>query len=96
MQGKDVVLGLLNNKELTGYEIKEIFESQLKYFFDGSFGMIYPLLRKLENKVLLKKDEYYKRINQIRMFTRLLVRVKKNFIIIWHQKQQMKFISQIF
>ena len=55
MQGKDVVLGLLNNKELTGYEIKEIFESQLKYFFDGSFGMIYPLLRKLEKQGFIKK-----------------------------------------
>ncbi|ARY90291.1 MULTISPECIES: PadR family transcriptional regulator [Lacticaseibacillus] len=55
MQGKDVVLGLLNQRDMSGYEIKEVFETQLKFFFDGTFGMIYPILRKLEKDELIQK-----------------------------------------
>ncbi|MDG3062406.1 PadR family transcriptional regulator [Lacticaseibacillus casei] len=55
MQGKDVVLGLLNQRDMSGYEIKEVFETQLKFFFDGTFGMIYPILRKLEKDGLIQK-----------------------------------------
>lgn len=55
MQGKDVVLGLLNEKEMSGYEIKEVLDTQLAFFFDGTFGMIYPLLRKLEKEKLIEK-----------------------------------------
>ncbi len=50
MQGRDVILGLLNSQERTGYEIKDVIETQLKYFFDGTVGMIYPTLRKLEKE----------------------------------------------
>lgn len=55
LQGKDVVLGLLNQRDMSGYEIKEVFETQLKFFFDGTFGMIYPILRKLEKDGLIQK-----------------------------------------
>ncbi|QVI34841.1 PadR family transcriptional regulator [Lacticaseibacillus chiayiensis] len=55
MQGKDVVLGLLNQRDMSGYEIKDVFETQLKFFFDGTFGMIYPILRKLEKEGLIQK-----------------------------------------
>lgn len=55
MQGKDVVLGLLNQRDMSGYEIKEVFETQLKFFFDGTFGMIYPIFRKLEKDGLIQK-----------------------------------------
>jgi DNA-binding PadR family transcriptional regulator len=40
---------------MSGYEIKEVFETQLKFFFDGTFGMIYPILRKLEKDGLIQK-----------------------------------------
>ncbi|CAH0418088.1 PadR family transcriptional regulator [Periweissella ghanensis] len=56
MQGKDVVLGLLNDQPRTGYEIKDIFETRLAYFFDGTYGMIYPTLRKLEKDGMITKE----------------------------------------
>ncbi|MFT8709862.1 MAG: PadR family transcriptional regulator [Sporolactobacillus sp.] len=59
MQGRDVVLGLLNQRSRTGYEIKEILETQLSYFFEASIGMIYPTLRKLEKEGKIKKDRVY-------------------------------------
>ena len=55
MKGRDVILGILNNQERTGYEIKEIFQSQLSYFYDGTYGMIYPTLKKLEKEGLVSK-----------------------------------------
>ena len=61
MKGRDVVLGLLMGKELSGYDIKIVFEDVFTHFFDGSFGMIYPTLRQLEKrenkkKLLCKKE----------------------------------------
>lgn len=57
MQGRDVILGLLNSQERTGYEIKEVIETRLKYFFDGTVGMIYPTLKKLEQEGRVEKKQ---------------------------------------
>ncbi|CAK1221560.1 PadR family transcriptional regulator [Fructobacillus evanidus] len=56
MKGKDVVLGLLFKKNLTGYELNELIEKRLSHFFDGGFGMIYPTLKKLEKDGLVSKE----------------------------------------
>lgn len=56
MKGRDVVLGLLMEKELSGYDIKIVFEEVFTHFFDGSFGMIYPTLRQLEKEGKIKKE----------------------------------------
>lgn len=55
MKGKDVVLGILNHSSRTGYEINNILKNQLSYFYDGTFGMIYPTLRKLESEGKITK-----------------------------------------
>ncbi len=49
-----VVLGLLNHEPLTGYEIKKRIDTSLSFFWNASFGSIYPTLAKLEeeNKVI--------------------------------------------
>ncbi|WP_105956687.1 PadR family transcriptional regulator [Apilactobacillus quenuiae] len=56
MKGRDIILGILKNGEKTGYEINSILQNQLSYFYDGTYGMIYPTLRKLEseNKIIKK------------------------------------------
>lgn len=56
MKGRDVILGILSRKERTGYDIKNILETQLSYFYDGTYGMIYPTLRKLEAEGKIKKE----------------------------------------
>lgn len=43
-------------KELSGYDIKIVFEDVFTHFFDGSFGMIYPTLRQLEKEGKIKKE----------------------------------------
>ncbi|USS92944.1 PadR family transcriptional regulator [Fructilactobacillus ixorae] len=58
MKGKEIILGLLETRgPLTGYEINEIIQNQLSHFYDGSYGMIYPTLRKLEQDALVTKRQ---------------------------------------
>lgn len=56
MNSQDVILGLLLNRPRSGYEIKAAFEAPLAYFFDASFGTIYPTLAKLENLGYIAKE----------------------------------------
>ncbi|WP_042347684.1 PadR family transcriptional regulator [Bacillus massiliigorillae] len=56
MKGRDVVLGTLLKRPMSGYDIKLVFEDVFSYFFDGSFGMIYPTLRQLEKEELISKE----------------------------------------
>lgn len=55
MTSQDVILGMLMNKSLSGYDIKQAFESLFSYFFDASFGTIYPTLAKMEKEGLIVK-----------------------------------------
>lgn len=56
MKGRDVILGILRNKLRTGYEINDILQNQISYFYDGTYGMIYPTLKKLEKEEKVKKE----------------------------------------
>lgn len=57
MQGRDIILGILERNNRTGYEINNILKNQLSYFYDGTYGMIYPTLRKLEKEGKIKKEK---------------------------------------
>ncbi|RUS43919.1 PadR family transcriptional regulator [Cohnella sp. AR92] len=56
MNSQDVILGLLHHRPLSGYEIKGKFEFPLGFFFDASFGTIYPTLAKLESHGYIVKE----------------------------------------
>lgn len=56
MKGQAIILGLLMNKPLTGYELRERIEDRLSHFYDGGYGMIYPTLKKLEAAGLVTKE----------------------------------------
>ncbi|MBE1446791.1 PadR family transcriptional regulator [Paenibacillus sp. OAS669] len=56
MTGQDAILGLLMRKSMSGYDIKQQFEELLSYFFDASFGTIYPTLSKMEKEELITKE----------------------------------------
>jgi DNA-binding PadR family transcriptional regulator len=56
MKGRDVILGLLMQKSMSGYDIKQIFESVFSYFFDASYGTIYPTLNHMEKDGYIEKD----------------------------------------
>ncbi|SFL11391.1 DNA-binding transcriptional regulator, PadR family [Paenibacillus sp. 1_12] len=56
MTGQDVILGILAVEPKSGYDIKKKFEDLFSYFFDASFGTIYPTLAKLEKEGFITKE----------------------------------------
>lgn len=55
MQNKDIILGVLFKANRNGYEINEVFKKVFSHFYDASYGMIYPTLKKLEREGLVDK-----------------------------------------
>lgn len=65
-----IILGFLMKHEMTGYDLKQYMTNSTSYFFDASFGSIYPALKRLEEKSLIEFREIseggkYKKIYQI-------------------------------
>ncbi|MFC4810120.1 PadR family transcriptional regulator [Paenibacillus sp. GCM10023250] len=56
MKIQGVILGILNSGPHSGYEIKRYLEERFSFFFDASFGTIYPTLRKMETEYLITKE----------------------------------------
>ena len=55
---KYVLLGLLSHNQMTGYDIKKSVATRMSYFWDLSYGQIYPTLKELEkNKLITQKIE---------------------------------------
>ncbi|MDE7171508.1 MAG: PadR family transcriptional regulator [Oscillospiraceae bacterium] len=52
---KHGILGLLNYREMTGYEIMETFRDSLNYFWDAKTSQIYRELQGLEQKEWVSK-----------------------------------------
>ncbi|ETI66761.1 PadR family transcriptional regulator [Neobacillus vireti] len=56
MNIQDVILGFIYEEPMSGYDIKQMMENSVSYFFDASFGAIYPALRKMEKEGLVEKQ----------------------------------------
>ena len=52
-----VILGLLNHEDLTGYDIKKRIDGAIRFFWNGSFGNIYPALKELEEDKMVKSSK---------------------------------------
>ncbi|WP_137596726.1 PadR family transcriptional regulator [Paucilactobacillus kaifaensis] len=50
---KFIILGLLSEKELTGYDITKAFDSDIGEFWSANHSQIYPLLKRLEDDQLI-------------------------------------------
>ena len=49
-----VILGLLSEEPLTGYDIKKLVDLRFRYFWNESYGQIYPELKKLKEEGLVE------------------------------------------
>ncbi|MFD0695632.1 helix-turn-helix transcriptional regulator [Paenibacillus sp. GCM10027628] len=56
MTSQDVILGILMKQSRSGYDIKHLLESVFSYFYNASYGTIYPTLSKLEKDGLITKE----------------------------------------
>lgn len=45
-----VILGLLSEESLSGYEIKKYIDIRFSFFWNESYGQLYPALKSLERK----------------------------------------------
>lgn len=52
-----VILGYLYHEPMSGYDIKKRIDNELKYFFNGSYGSIYPALCALEQDGKIEREE---------------------------------------
>lgn len=52
---KYLILGLVNEEPLSGYEIKRIVDMRFSFFWNESFGQIYPQLKKLSEERLIEE-----------------------------------------
>ncbi len=52
-----VILGLLSEGPLTGYEIKRLIDVRFRFFWSESYGQLYPELKQLEADGLLSTTE---------------------------------------
>jgi DNA-binding PadR family transcriptional regulator len=65
-----IILGFLMYGETSGYDLKQWMTKSTSYFFDASFGSIYPALKRLGDKQLVIFKESvegskYKKVYQI-------------------------------
>lgn len=51
-KSKYAIMGMLSMKPVSGYDIKKRFEKSLSYFWNESYGQIYPILKKLAEQGL--------------------------------------------
>ena len=49
-----VILGLLGEEPLSGYDIKKLVDLRFRYFWNESYGQIYPELKKLTEEGLVE------------------------------------------
>ncbi|MCL2398826.1 MAG: PadR family transcriptional regulator [Defluviitaleaceae bacterium] len=52
-----IVMGMVLEKELTGYDIKKEVESSIGVFYKANYGRLYPALNKLTEKGYLTMSE---------------------------------------
>jgi len=67
---ENIILGCLSFGPRSGYEIKKIINMSSSWFYNASYGSIYPILKKHEEKGLVSSEEVidngrYKRLYQM-------------------------------
>lgn len=54
---ESIILGFLMRQNATGYDLKQSMSQTTSYFFDASYGSIYPALKRMEVKGLIRSRE---------------------------------------
>ena len=51
------ILGILSQESLSGYEIKKLIEERLSFYWNESYGQIYPTLKELQKEGFLESNK---------------------------------------
>ena len=52
-----VLLGLLQEEDLSGYELKQIIDKRMRFFWQESYGQIYPELKALLTEGMIEERQ---------------------------------------
>lgn len=83
-----VILGLLNHEDLTGYEIKKRIDDSLHYFWKGSFGSIYPALASLEEMGMIIKVDSDECISKRERIVYGITETGRSYLIKWLEESK--------
>ncbi|MGI6259718.1 MAG: PadR family transcriptional regulator [Anaerolineaceae bacterium] len=88
-----LILGLLNDRDLTGYEIKKVIDTTLSYFWSSSYASIYPALKGLVDRGLAikRKDTSNKRKKLIYSITDEGRRTLKAWLTVPVEKDELRY-----
>jgi DNA-binding PadR family transcriptional regulator len=54
-QTEYVILGLLSESPLTGYQMKQLIDVRFRFFWNESYGQLYPTLKDLKERGLIRE-----------------------------------------
>ncbi len=54
---ESIILGMISEHDLTGYDIKKMIENGIGVFYKASYGSLYPALKRLTEKGFLTTSE---------------------------------------
>jgi len=73
-----IILGLLQIRDLTAYDIKKAMEQSINYFYSSSFGSINPALKKLEKQKMVTCKETVEN-NRVKKYYKTTKKGKKMY-----------------
>lgn len=96
MQAQDVILGLLMKQPMSGYDIKQHFEHVFSFYFDASYGSIYPSLKKLEQEGYIIKEVLFQEGKPNKNLYQITEEGKKKFFQYLHSPMESDVIRSDF
>ncbi|QHI71707.1 PadR family transcriptional regulator [Aminipila terrae] len=79
-----IILGFLMREEMSGYDLKQWMINCTSYFFDASFGSIYPALKRLEKKGYIKSSEVVESSKFKKIYS--ITHMGKSHFLTWLEK----------
>ena len=83
-----VLLGLLSHESLSGYDIKKRLDNRLRFFWNASYGSIYPALSKLEEQKYITKCGLTENGREKLIYT--ITEQGRSYLYTWLQKPVVK------
>jgi len=80
MSLENALLGLLNHRPMTGYDLKKIFNNTIGFFWNAQISQIYRELNKLEEAGLVKSEIVPQEKRPARKVYQLTREGKENFL----------------
>lgn len=56
---EEIILGIIMEKDMTGYDIKKVMEYSFVFFYKASYGSLYPALKRMVKKGYLTSYEEF-------------------------------------